>query len=227
VDVLRDARPAIEDDAWGYRRVVSRDHEYQYREIEQQMHYMRRMLQGAMGTISEVIPFFQLFTAPATFGAMWALDPRLRRDAVYAELLQSLPSDLHDIPWARTGRLFGTTASVLDSLSRNNHAYGRWLRTDLRDEIRSLAGGDALRSLGVFNDSALDTILKIWPLPRTITTNAVDWIVSWLASLAVCVEQYSIRGLRSGPRSPLDYWEGLRGVGHACGYLAAREARRE
>jgi hypothetical protein len=227
VAVLRDARPAIEEDAFGYRRVVSRDHEYQYREIEHHMHYTRRLLQGAMGTISEVIPFFQLFTAPATVGAMWALDASLRRDAVYTELLQSLPSDLHDIPWARTGRLFGTAAPILDSLSRNHHAYGRWLRTELRDEIRSLAGGDAIRSLGVFNGPALDTILKIWPLPRTITTNAVDWIVSWLASLAVCVEQYAIRGLRSSPRSPRDYLEGLRGVGHACGYLAAREARRE
>jgi hypothetical protein len=227
VGVLRKARVSIRTDAWGYRRAVARDEEYQYREIEQQMHYMRRLLQGAMGTISEVIPFFQLYTAPATFGAMWALDTGLRRDAVYSELLQSLPGDLRDIPWARTGRLFGMASPPLDLLSRNHHAYGRWLRTDLRDEIRSLAGGSIIRSLGVFNAPALDALLKIWPLPRTITTNAVDWIVSWLASLAVCVEHYCIQGIRSSVGSPLDYWEGLRGLGHACSYLAAREIRRK
>lgn len=226
-DVVSRTRSAVQEDAWGYRNTIIREEEYQYREIEHHMHYTRRLLQGAMGVIAERLPFFQLFTAPATFGAMWALDPRLRRDAVYSELLRSLPGDLRDIPWARTGRLFGTGSPVLDSLSRNHHAYGRWLRTDLRDEIRSLAGGEAIRSVGVFNGPALDALLKIWPLPRTITTNALDGIVSWLASLAVCIDQYSLRGIRSGPRSPLDHWEGLRGLGHACGYLAAREARRE
>src|SRR5690606_23496838 len=72
-------------------------------EIEQQCHYMRRMLQYCMSSISLKIPLYQMFTSPQVFGLMWGLSPDVRDNGWYTLLLGALPGELLDIPWARTG----------------------------------------------------------------------------------------------------------------------------
>ena len=52
--------------------------EYQYREIEQEMHYMRRKLQTCI-ILGDRIPLYQLYFSE-TFGLMWSID--LRKETI-------------------------------------------------------------------------------------------------------------------------------------------------
>jgi len=47
--------------------------------------------------------------------------------------------------------------------------------------------------LGIFNEQTLVKLVKLWLRSKTITTNAIDEIVSWLAVLAIFVEKYNIK----------------------------------
>ena len=166
---------------------------HNYCEIELHMHYTRRKLQGPMSYIGMHIPLYQLFTVPETFGFMWSLDPQIRNDSVYAELVQLLPGNLAAIPWTRTGMSFGVKAGGVDPAPKEHHQYGIWLRHDLRDFIQTKVLSDAIIKLGIFNEQTLIKLVKLWPRSKTITTNAIDEIVSWLATLAIFVEKYNIK----------------------------------
>ncbi len=226
-EVVRDVYDRVHNDAYAYRHYVLRDAEYKYREIEHHKHYTRRMLLGAMGCIGARIPLFQLFTAPETFGYIWSLDIALRDNRIYQGLLKTLPGNLDDIPWARTGRRFGTESGPVDEAPKQHHRYGPWLRNDLQDHILSLVNSDEIRGLGLFNDRALDHLLKLWPKATTLTLNGLDESVSWLASLAVFVKHYQVRS-QPYPRAQVrDTWAALKGVSYAWLYQTAREQRRE
>lgn len=103
--------------------------EMAYREIEMQMHYMRRQLNSCMEVIDDGIPLYQMFSAPKSFGYMWSLSPDSRTDDVYEHLLTYLPEVLREIPWARTGKKYNQeNASVEDNNTSLNNRYGLWLR---------------------------------------------------------------------------------------------------
>lgn len=225
-DVLAACRAAVSEDAYGYRSRVARTEEFQYREIEQQMHYMRRRNQACMSLIAARIPLYQMFTAPATFGFMWGLDPASRTDQYYQGLLPRLPGQLDKIPWARTGRPLGQAQGAMDSLARLHHQYGLWLRRDLRDEIISLIFDGSLQRLGVFNEHALRWLMRLWERPRTHSVNLLDEAVGWLASLAVFTARYEIEGCDRDRRSAGLNLAAVRGVARAAAYLVAREQMR-
>ncbi len=90
---------------------------HNYCEIEQEMHYMRRKLRpnelcrDAYTLVSTVYG-----TGNVRF--LWSLDPQIRNDSVYAELVH-LPGNLAAIPWARTGMSFGAKAGGVDPLSNS------------------------------------------------------------------------------------------------------------
>jgi len=192
--IFREVKEQMVCDAYSYRQSLGLNSEnHNYCEIEQEMHYMRRKLQAPMSYIGMHIPLYQLFTAPETFGFMWSLDPQIRNDSVYAELVQLLPGNLAAIPWARTGMSFGVKAGGVDPTSKQHHQYGIWLRHDLRDFIQTKVLSDAIIKLGIFNEQTLIKLVKLWPHSKTITTNAIDEIVSWLATLAIFVEKYNIK----------------------------------
>lgn len=162
-------------------------------EIEQEMHYMRRMLQSCMLSIAQKKRFYQMFTSPDVFGRMWSLDPAIRNDSWYCGLLKLLPGNLMDIPWARTGCRFDQPGSQLpDKHSKNYHSYGVWLRNELKNEVLDRVNSSRVRSLGVFNDKAFECMLDIWSEARTTTTNRLDEIVSWLATLHDFMEIYDL-----------------------------------
>ncbi|HHY46031.1 MAG TPA: hypothetical protein GX506_01860 [Firmicutes bacterium] len=223
---VRAVHRQVLSDAYAYRKHISRDKEYQFREIEQQMHYMRRKLQGCMSLIAERIPLFQAFTAPRTFALMWRLDPIIRGNQIYCALLPTLPGGIGKLPWARTGvPLEG--AATQDEAEKEFHKYGPWLRNDLREFVTELVQSDAIRGLGIFNDRALDWLLRIWPRSHTVTTNSIDESVSWLASLALFVQHYNVQGPGAVTRTYRDEVNAIRGLTVASTYLAARERLRQ
>ena len=198
------------------------------REIEQEMHYMRRMLQSCMLCIAKERRFYQLFTAPTVFGQMWGLDPIIRDDEWYKRLLPLLPGNLLDIPWARTGRRYDRSDGQPDNYDANYHSYGHWLRGELREYVLRRVNSNRIRELDVFNDRGLDLAVHAWGKADTKTTNSLDELVSWLASLHDFLEQYQVSmpdpafpsGIKDGMRA-------MRGGLNARLYVEARERMRD
>jgi len=162
------------------------------REIEQEMHYMRRMLQSCMQAIATKIPLYQLFTAPSVFGLMWSLDPTVRNNEWYARLLPKLPGNLLDIPWARTGQRYDKPSEVFDDYSKKFHKYGRWLRNDLKESVLERVNSGCIHALGLFNEKSLDKLIMSWQKANTDDTSRLDEVVSWLASLCEFINAYGI-----------------------------------
>ena len=197
------------------------------REIEQEMHYMRRMLQSCMLAIARDKRFYQLFTAPDVFGRMWSLDPAIRDDEWYKRLLALLPGDLLKIPWARTGRRYDCPESLLDNNLKLNHAYGSWLRDELRYDVLQRINSERVRGMGIFNDRGLDIVLCAWKRAGTASTNSLDELVSWLASLHDFMEIYKINAkYKEFSPSPLDAAKVVSGGIYAHVYIMAREIMR-
>jgi asparagine synthase (glutamine-hydrolysing) len=178
-------------------------------EIEQERHYMRRMLQSCMFVIARRIPFYQMFTAPDVFSLMWSLSPSVRDDSWYIHLLKRLPGNLLDIPWARTGRIYGMSSGEPDKFSRFHHKYGLWLRSDLKNIIIERVNSDRIRKLGIYNNAALDKLLKIWTKATTRSTNSLDELFSWLACFAVFLERNEIKSLDVGFSNNTKRWQNV------------------
>lgn len=222
-EVLETYQTSINDDIYGYRTRIPRSQEFQYREIEQQMHYMRRRNQACMSHVAEVIPLYQMFTAPNTFGFMWGLDPHTRNDQHYQKLLPLLPGKVCDIPWARTGLPLEKQQGNTDSLARLHHQYGIWLRQDLHDEIHALIFNGSLQALNIFNESSLRWLMHLWPKSKTHSINRLDEIIAWMASLSIFTSQYRVQGIESILKRRSINLTPLFGLVRAKTYLSARE----
>lgn len=198
-------------------------------EIEQEMHYMRRSLQTCMFSIARKKRFYQLFTAPTVFGRMWSLDPLLRTNEWYRRLLCRLPGDLLDIPWARTGCRFDQSAGgTPDEYSSSHHAYGPWLRGDLREEVLARVNSNQIRGLGVFNERGLDLVVRAWSRAHTVSTNSLDELISWLASLHDFLDLYQVEV--EIPETALTWSDQLSAIWggiYARLYIEARERMRD
>lgn len=188
---------------------------------------MRRMLQACMMVIAKGRRFYQMFTAPSVFGLMWSLDPKKRNNDWYGHLLNILPGDLLEIPWARTGRIYLKHDGASDQTSRLYHEYGVWLRNDLRDLVVDRVNGSIVRGLGIFNDHGLDNALKVWKMARTKTTNALDEVMSWLSSLHVFVERNDLVLSGNYERTIKDRMAAIKGWIHSEAYVLARNYVRE
>ena len=195
-------------------------------EIEQEMHYMRRMLQSCMFEIAQKTPLYQMFTAPSVFGMMWQLAPDIRGDHWYERILQILPGRLLDIPWARTGGRYLDHSSETDDLPRSYQAYGRWLREDLRDVVVSRVNSDRIRGLGLFNDRGLDLALKAWASARTEGSNSLDELMAWLASLHTFLGSYPVTCDPVPGHSFRDALSAYRGSIYGQAYIRARNLMR-
>lgn len=197
-------------------------------EIEQEMHYMRRMLQDCMLSIARERRFYQLFTAPNVFGRMWALDPAIRDDEWYRRLLPRLPGNLLGIPWARTGRRYDRPDETPDGFSRQYHAYGTWLRRELREEVLKRVNSERIQELGLFNERGLKQALRAWGQAGTASSNSLDELMAWIASLHDFMETYRIK--TDGPLAELSWRDSvnaLRGGLHARAYIEVRERMRD
>lgn len=160
-------------------------------EQQQQMNYMRRMLHCTLLTIGRETPLYQIFTGPRVVGLMWGLSPKARDDRWYELLLNELPGNLLDIPWARTGKLFPRGGECLDERPRLYHQYGTWLRHELYGVIESAALSSEIRGLGLLNERALDGAFSAWRRSSTTSTSQLDELFAWLSALRVFLWTYN------------------------------------
>jgi len=190
--IIKDYVIKVQHDAYAYRNHINRAKDYQYKEIEQEMHYMRRKLQLCMSYINEEIPVYQLFTDPNVFSIMWNLNPNIRNNDIYINLLKKLPKKIGEIPWARTGKVLGQN-KIKDNKLSSNHKYGYWLRNDLGKYISDLVLSNNILSLNIFNEKSLKNLINLWQKNKKYDSNIVDEIISWMASLSIFIEEYGIK----------------------------------
>lgn len=194
-EVESDSLEIMKLDLASYRKKHPRNEEWQYRELEMQAHYMRRMLNPCMSVIDDKIPIYQMFTSPDVFGYMWSLDTKCRTDDPYFELLKLLPGNLLDIPWARTGRLYGANEPIQqDNYTSYYQNYGKWLRQDCADLVKSSIESGVLQSLGVFNNVTLDMWKAKWINSQKLKADRLDERMAWLVSLSLFVKKYNVSG---------------------------------
>lgn len=192
-------------------------------EIEQECHYMRRMLQTCMHVIGSEIPLHQMFTDPEVFGLMWSLNPIYRNDDWYTFLLKILPGNLLEIPWARTGLTYQSINGSPDAYSKRYHQYGLWLRTDLKDEMLKVLESSSIRDIGVFNTRSLDALKFNWLRSRGVANNKLDEMVIWLASLDCLLNKNKIPKVNySGSSMIKDRLNYIKGFGYGATYISAR-----
>jgi len=191
--VIKNYKNYVLYDAYNYRKYIKREIEYQYREIEQEMHYMRCKLNSCMNVISKSIPLYQAYVSPKVFSIMWGLHPKIRDSRYYKKILKQLPCNIGNIPWARTGISIICEKNVPDSFLKLNNYYGTWLREDLKDFIIELVKNGEIMKLKIFNEKSIDNLIAIWQKAETKTHNSIDEIISWLASLSVFIRYYDIK----------------------------------
>ncbi len=199
------------------------------KEIEQEMHYMRRMLQACMQTISLKIPLYQLFTNPNVFGLMWSLDPKVRNNDWYFYLLKELPGNLLEIPWARNGKLYNKpNSAVLDDYSKSYHQYGTWFRNDLREEVLMRINSNYIQDLDIFNEKSLDRLIKNWSKAKTKDISRFDESIAWLCSLHDMIKIYELPELSAEfNQTHLDSIRGNIGSVNAHAFISIRNKLRE
>jgi hypothetical protein len=199
--------------------------EQEYREIEKQMHYMRRSLHSSTQVINEKIPLYQMFTDQNVFAYMWSLNYNCRTNDVYAYLLKKLPGNLIEIPWARTGKKYNQAkAKVKDDFLSINHHYGIWLRNDLRNFVIEKILNGNLQKIGIFNTISLKIFCKIWKRDKTLSnSDRLDEQMAWLASLSIFIEKYNIKPDKKFKYNIKDTFGILKSIIYYQAYFIARK----
>jgi hypothetical protein len=193
--VYKRARQEAEADLTRYRMLFPRTAEYAYLEVERQAHYMRRMLNPTIKYINGFISTFQVFTSRDILKFVWSVDPSCRNDGAYRALVRDQMALLADIPWSKTGRPFKNTVGTHDTHAEDFHLYGRWIRNDLNNYIRSLCLSEHIEKLNVFNMANLKRCLDFNRKSTRERVTHFDTIAIWIASLAKMIQLYGIRGL--------------------------------
>lgn len=134
-DLCRLVSDQIQYDMNRYRDLFPVTEQFQSYEHEQQLHYMRRMLNACMSVIDQKIPLYQMFSSPAVFGYMWSLSPKIRGNDIYKVLLEQLAPELLSIPWARTGLKYPNTKGESDTYDKKHHDYGKMIRDNFLEMI--------------------------------------------------------------------------------------------
>lgn len=195
-------------DIESYHRRFPRSERIEYLEVEQQAHYMRRMLNPCVAVISEKIPIYQVFSAPKVFGYMWSLAPFVRNDSIYWQILKLTNTDLSNVPWSKTGMQYFDTEGRPDKLEKLTIPYGYWIRNDISETIKNKVFNANLDKLNVFNFDALHTSYNLnKKISKGDRATKLDEIFIWLAALSDFVEMYDIKGRRE-IRSILDTFNG-------------------
>lgn len=160
-------------------------------EFDYQAFYMRNKLQWCMDIINERIPLHQLFTSPEVYQFIFSLKWELRNNWIYEKMLKLMEPRLLEIPWARTGTIYGSSSSIpLDSYKKNFHEYHRWIRNDLRKPIKDLILSKEIQNTGIFDMDAIETIYSIYPKRSKEGLNIYDEWFIWIASISKMIKAY-------------------------------------
>jgi hypothetical protein len=97
-----------------------------------------------------------------------------------------------EIPWARTGLKFFEDTGKPDNYTSNQHLYGKWLRSDLKEEILTLVNNPKITNLGIFNQELIEKNLELWSNNHSNSITSLDQWFSWMASFSVLLDKYEI-----------------------------------
>ena len=183
---------SIDMDIELYRKLFPQIEKHQQIEQDYQIHYWRRMLNPCMSVINDKIPLYQCFTSPELVKFIWSLNPALRNNDIYKELLVKFKTDLTDIPWARTGIKYGESDGIPDEYDKDHHSYSKFINEDIYEEIKSLALSKNITYLNIFNMKAIENTFKIMKTQNYIRDIRVENKLIWLASLSRFIDLYNI-----------------------------------
>jgi len=175
-----------------YRVKFGRENERSYLELEQQAHYMRRMLNPCLGIINKDIPVYQTFSSPAVYGYMWSINPEKRSNRIYSIILNKYISELHEIPWSKTGIKYEDTGGISDNYNRDYHSYHTWINNDLFDYLMDELGSKYLDIWSIFNRKSFNRVVQA---NRQLSLNRLtrmDDILVWAVSLMNMVKRYDV-----------------------------------
>lgn len=204
----------VNKDVEEYWKIFPFSYKYEKFERDYQIHYMRRNLNSCLSVINEAIPVYQVFSNPNTFGFIWSLDPTIRNNDIYKNLMKSFDTDLSDIPWARTGLIYDEMDGVPDDLAKKSHSYSDWIKNEVYMQIRALVLSDTIESLNVFNMSAIEKYLNLMKKSYYIPNLAYEERLVWLAALSKAVDYFNIESQVSKSNgSIVDKLNSIRPVG--------------
>lgn len=205
-EVIKEQKSYIENDFYMYQSHLTDTKEpYQLREVEQNIHYLRRLLGTAMSIIAQKKPIYQLFTSPAIVEYIWGLDKSVRNDEIYKEILRSLPEGIGSIPYAKTGKSFiNINENEEDNYYQGSHKYGAWLRNDLKSFIDKELDFELLYKIGIFNEKNLHYIYELWPKATTDSVNKIDTAISWLTAFSLFLKKYDIQSEKNYSNNIVD-----------------------
>lgn len=224
--LVKELYEEVFNDAYDYRRSISDRNNIQYREIEQEKHYMYRKLQYIFNSAEGDYKYRQLFTDRETYSYMWSIDASIRTDLIYYELLKLLPGNIDKIPWARTGKTLDEKIQDNKSLLKNHHKYGTMLRGELRGYILDLIQEENIINSGLFNVRVLEHLMKIWPKAKTDSINYIDELFSWMASLSLFVKSNDIN-LKQNIEEDNNLINSFNGIIHSSLYINVRNFKRK
>ncbi|WP_461611067.1 asparagine synthase-related protein [Cytobacillus kochii] len=195
-NVLKEYRTQLEKDYFIYQtQLTGTKQPYQLREVEQNIHYLRRLLATAMSIIAQKKPIYQSFTSPEIVKYIWSLDKSVRNDDVYKEILAGLPNDIGNIPYAKTGKSFVNDRDdkEIDTYHKDSHDYSNWLKNELKSFIDKELDLEVLQKTGIFNNKSLYNLYNFWPKAGTNSMKKFDSIISWLTVFSIFVKRYNVQ----------------------------------
>jgi asparagine synthase (glutamine-hydrolysing) len=179
-------------DTQKYHALFPEEKLYQQYELDNQLHYMRRMLNPCMKFIGFHNPLQQVFTSPDVYGFMWSIIPKKRNNEVYKLIISKFKTDFSNIPWARTGLPYAVTEGSPDSFDKEHHSYKEFIDNELYEEIKNLVLSEEIKSLEVFN---LQSLTQSFELIKS-QPHTKQWYeekLIWLASLSKAISLYDIK----------------------------------
>ena len=207
--IYNEYKEDVTNDIEYYNNIFPKDKLYQRYEVEQELHYMRKLLNPCMNLINKKIPLFHAFSSPSVFGYMWSLSPKVRTDQIYYNLLKLYSSNLLNIPWARTGsKYLDNQKSKPDTLLKNYHKYGIWIRKDLYPILKEKVLSKEIEDLNIFNMKSIERLFFINSFSKQIKNTKIDEILIWLATLSDFVRNNNIIGVNPISTTLKDKFDG-------------------
>jgi len=191
--VFKDTVGFVYDDVHKYHRIFKPQSEVMKKELDYQIHYMRRMLNPCLSVLNRNgSVFYQVFTAPDVYKFMFSLKENKRSDNIYKYLYSFFSTDLSDIPWSRTGLAYGKKKGNPDSHSRDHHSYVSIIRDEMYDELRHMVFSSSLEDLKIFNMKSIETVFNLIKRYPTNNLHYKEKLI-WLASLSNMLKTYDIQ----------------------------------
>lgn len=180
----KEARAAVKllrKDIDKFHQRFKKSEDYMVKEMDRQLHYMRRMINPCMEVIHEKTPLYQIFTSPKVFGYMWGLDLSIRNDKVYYYLLKHFSKEVSNVPWARTGKRFLHDEDEPDVNPKEQHSYSDIIQFELLDKIYDYVMEHKYR-LSYINIASFKAVIKEikrFPQHNSEHLELICWLVSY------------------------------------------------